>query len=80
MTEYYIEGFAGYLEMERSASANTITSYVRDVTQFSRYLLESEDVELPQAETEHIERYIAAMSGKGKSASSIARKIGRAHV
>ena len=51
MTEYYIEGFAGYLEMERSASANTITSYVRDVTQFSRYLLESEDVELPQAET-----------------------------
>ena len=75
MTEYYIEGFAGYLEMERSASANTITSYVRDVTQFSRYLLESEDVELPQAETEHIERYIAAMSGKGKSASSIARSV-----
>lgn len=75
MTEYYIEGFAGYLELERSASANTITSYVRDVTQFSRYLLESEDVELPQAETEHIERYISSMAGKGKSAASIARSI-----
>ena len=75
MTEYYIEGFAGYLELERSASNNTITSYVRDVTQFSRYLLESEDVELPQAETEHIERYISAMAGKGKSAASIARSV-----
>jgi integrase/recombinase XerD len=75
VTEYYIEGFAGYLELERSASNNTITSYVRDVTQFSRYLLESEDVELPQAETEHIERYISAMAGKGKSAASIARSV-----
>ena len=74
MTDY-IQGFAGYLELERNASANTIVSYVRDVTQFARYLLEVEEVALPQAATEHIERYMGYMSGKGKSASSIARSV-----
>lgn len=74
MTDY-IQGFAGYLELERNASANTIVSYVRDVTQFARYLLEVEEVALPQVATEHIERYMGYMSGKGKSASSIARSV-----
>lgn len=74
MTDY-IQGFAGYLELERSASSNTITSYVRDVTQFSKYLTDLEDVELPQAETEHIDRYMSYMSDKGKSPASIARSV-----
>ena len=59
--------------MERNASGNTIASYVRDVTQFSQYLMETEGLEPPQGDTEHIERYIIYMIGKGKSASSVAR-------
>lgn len=43
----YIKAFAGYLEMERNASGNTIASYVRDVTQFSQYLMETEGLEPP---------------------------------
>lgn len=74
MTDY-IKEFAGYLELERNASHNTITSYVRDVKQFSLYLLEQEESELPQAETEQIERYMAYMAAKGKSAASAARSI-----
>ena len=74
MTDY-IKEFAGYLELERNASSNTISSYVRDVTQFSHYLLEQESVELPQAGTEHIERYMTYMEGKGKSTSSVARSF-----
>lgn len=74
MTDY-IKEFAGYLELERNASHNTITSYVRDVKQFSQYLLEQEESELPQAETEQIERYMAYMAAKGKSAASAARSI-----
>ena len=71
----YIKEFAGYLELERNASQNTIASYVRDVTQFSQYLLECEDVELPQADTEQIERYTSYMTNKGKSTASVARGI-----
>lgn len=74
MTDY-IKEFAGYLELERNASHNTVTSYVRDVKQFSQYLLEQEESELPQAETEQIERYMAYMAAKGKSAASAARSI-----
>lgn len=71
----YIQGFAGYLELERSASGNTIASYVRDVTQFSKYLMETSGIEPPQADTEHIDRYMSYMEGKGKSPASIARCI-----
>ena len=74
MTDY-IKAFAGYLELERNASGNTVASYVRDVTQFSRYLMETAGLEPPQGETEHIECYITYMTGKGKSASSVARSI-----
>lgn len=63
------------MELERNASDNTIASYVRDVTQFSQYLLETEDLALPAGQTEHIEQYITYMAGKGKSAASIARSV-----
>ena len=71
----HIRDFADYLELERGASRNTVTSYVRDVTQFSRYLQEQAQAEPPQAGTDQIEGYIAYMTGKGKSASSIARSV-----
>lgn len=74
MTDY-IQSFAGYLELERSASGNTIASYVRDVTQFSQYLLEFEGCELPEADVEHIERYTGYMVNKGKSPASIMRSV-----
>lgn len=69
----YIGEYASYLRLERCSSDNTITSYVRDVTQFCRYLEEVEETELLQCAQEHIERYIAYMTGRGKSAASVAR-------
>ena len=71
----YIGEYASYLRLERCSSDNTITSYVRDVTQFCRYLEEVEETELLQCAQEHIERYIAYMTGRGKSAASVARSV-----
>ena len=71
----YIGEYASYLRLERCSSDNTITSYVRDVTQFCRYLEEVEEMELLQCAQEHIERYIAYMTGRGKSAASVARSV-----
>ena len=42
----YIADYSNYLEIERRASDNTVASYVRDVTQFSRYLSEEEGTDL----------------------------------
>ena len=33
-----IEEFKSYLTTEKKSSANTVSSYVRDLTQFHRYL------------------------------------------
>ena len=56
MTDY-LQGFAGYLALERNSSDNTIAAYCRDVRQFSHYLSEKEGMEPPQAGAEQLERY-----------------------
>ena len=71
----YIAEYSRYLTEERRSSENTVASYVRDVTQFARYLVELEGVELPDCEEEHIERYMSYMTGKGKSPASVARGV-----
>ena len=71
----YIADYTKYLKLERRSSDNTVSSYVRDVTQFSRYLMEVEEAELSRCRTEHIERYIAYMESKGKSSASAARSM-----
>ncbi len=71
----YIADYGSYLELERHSSNNTVSSYVRDVTQFSRYLAEVERSDLVRCKTEQIDRYMAYMAGKGKSPASIARSM-----
>ena len=71
----YISEYTRYLTLERSSSANTVASYVRDVTQFSRYLSQEENLDFLSCEKDHVERYISYMSSKGKSSASIARSI-----
>ena len=43
----YIDGYTAYLVEERHSSDNTVSSYVRDVTQFAAYLRDVEEEELP---------------------------------
>ena len=73
--EDHIAGYTAYLETERHSSSNTVASYVRDVTQFARYLQEDEHLELPDCQEEHVERYMAYMAGRGKSPASVARCV-----
>ena len=71
----YIADYSNYLEIERRASDNTVASYVRDVTQFSRYLSEEEGTDLAHVEQEQVENYLHYMTNKGKSLSSVARAL-----
>ena len=73
--EDYIAGYTAYLEKERHSSSNTVASYVRDVTQFARYLQEDEHLALPDCREEHVERYMSYMAGRGKSPASVARCV-----
>ncbi len=70
-----ISEYARYLSQERGSSANTVASYVRDVSQFSCYMTREENEDIAACEKGHIERYMTYMSAKGKSSSSIARSL-----
>ena len=65
--------YGTYLAEEKHASPNTVSSYLRDVTQFAEYLRNEEDCELRDASGEMIQNYMHWMQGRGKSAASITR-------
>ena len=69
-----IEEFKSYLTTEKKSSANTVSSYIRDLAQFNRYL-QVEGVSLAEADTEVIEGYDSWLTGKGKSAATVTRSL-----
>ena len=69
-----IEQFKSYLTTEKKSSANTVSSYVRDLTQFDRYL-QNEGTALDQVDTSVIEGYDSWLTGKGKSAATVIRSL-----
>jgi len=71
----YIAAYTRYLTEDRGSSGNTVSSYVRDVTQFVNYLSEIEGADVISCVQEHVERYMAYMTGKGKSSASVARSV-----
>jgi len=71
----WIAAYSQYLAEERRSSDNTVSSYVRDVRQFSQYLADVEDLSLEECAPEHIERYMSYMAGHGKSPASVARGV-----
>ncbi|WP_443662784.1 site-specific tyrosine recombinase XerD [Dysosmobacter sp.] len=73
MATEHLDGFRRYLSEERRSSENTISSYLRDVSQFASYLTERYETELAQAKPEMIRGYMDHMLAQGKSAASVTR-------
>ncbi len=72
MPEEDISRYGAYLQGVRHASQNTVSSYLRDVTQFSQYLLERGST-LRQADSGMVRDYMDWMHRHGKSAASVTR-------
>ena len=68
-----IERYGAYLAEEKHASQNTISSYLRDVTQFAEYLDHTEGCGLLEADSDMVRAYMNWMQGRGKSAASVTR-------
>ena len=68
-----IAEYGAYQTEEKHASQNTVSSYLRDVSQFSQYLRDYQDSDLRRAEPEMVQSYMRWMQGRGKSAASITR-------
>ena len=68
-----IARYGAYLTQVKHASPNTVSSYLRDVTQFAEYLKNSLHQDLTEADSAAIEGYMHWMHGRGKSAASVTR-------
>ncbi len=70
----YLSGYENWLVREKKASENTLSSYLRDVRQFSQWL-DGEGIALPQVTRDDVRQYAAYLSAKGKSDATVVRSV-----
>ena len=70
-----IEIFESYLANEKKASANTLSSYLRDIRQLGEYLEIHHDTEITAADEDQLSEYIAWLKSNGKSVATVSRCI-----
>lgn len=66
--------YEAFLRDEKGASQNTVSSYLRDVHQFTAWL-KSEKLAVTKAKTADIERYTRHLSALGKSPATVTRSV-----
>lgn len=71
----HLNRFIQYLRMERGLSANTLSSYERDVNQFILYVEAIGLTELTAVQRHHISRYMLHLKEQGRKAATLSRHI-----
>src|SRR5437868_13913345 len=69
-----IELFLDMLAAERGAAVNTLAAYTRDLADFSGHLAGARRT-VAAASSDDVRAYLAALSGRGFSAASVARRL-----
>ena len=72
MTDY-IADYRTWLQEEKHASDNTLSSYLRDIKQFKTWLLGAGSPDLRRVKKDTINEYMLYLSGEGKSPATITR-------
>ena len=67
--------YENYLSKVKQASANTVSSYLRDIRQFSQWLSAREDISVVDATQLNISDYLLYLEGEGRSSSTISRSL-----
>lgn len=70
-----IDLFENYLANEKKASANTLSSYMRDIRQFSEYLEAQGGSPISEAGEDELAQYIEHLKEAGKSVATVSRSI-----
>ena len=69
----YIQAYREYLTEEKHASHNTLSSYLRDLTQYQNWMVSGGVLDLKKAKKENITEYLAYLTSKGKSPATVTR-------
>ena len=70
-----IEIFERYLTEDKKASANTLSSYMRDIRKYCEYLDTHTDATIVSANEEDVGEYIDYLRASGKSVATVSRNI-----
>lgn len=70
-----IHAYENYLAKVKQASSNTISSYLRDIRQFSDWLQQYEAVDLLNVTQQNIRTYLDYLMEQGRSAATVSRVL-----
>ena len=70
-----IQAYENYLTKVKQASANTISSYMRDIRQFSHWLKIAHEVDVIDASQQNISDYLFYLESEGKTGATISRNL-----
>lgn len=70
-----IDLFEKYLREDKKSSANTLSSYLRDIRQLGEYLDDHSEHGIIDANEEDLSGYIGMLRSKGKSVATVSRSI-----
>ncbi|CAM3965991.1 site-specific tyrosine recombinase XerD [Paenibacillus alkaliterrae] len=71
----YLKSYIDYLLEERRLSANTLSSYERDLICFVSYIEEIGQNELSAIQRHHISRYMQHLKDQGRKAATLSRHV-----
>ena len=71
----FIQAYEKYLLKVKQASGNTVSSYTRDIRQFSEWLSGSDGTDILHATQLNISNYLSSLQEQGKSGSTVSRTL-----
>ena len=67
--------YENYLTKVKQASANTVSSYMRDIRQFAAWLQAQEETDVVNATQVNISRYLSHLEEEGRTAATVSRSL-----
>ena len=70
-----IGAYENYLSKVKQASSNTVASYIRDIRQYSDWLLQEEELDVVEARQLNISNFLSHLEEDGRSAATVSRNL-----
>ena len=70
-----IQAYENYLKKVKQASANTISSYMRDIRQFAVWVHDTLAIDVTDVSQQNIAQYLSYMELEGRTAATISRSV-----
>ena len=70
-----IQAYENYLTKIKQASMNTISSYMRDIRQFSTWLRATEQIDVIDAQQQNIADFLSHLEAEGRTGATVSRSL-----